>query len=81
MKQSEGHINIYSDAGEGTTIRICLPRSRQQEDLAVDMDTGPVVGGTETVLVVEDDKEVRATVVELLTDLGYKVLRATAAQA
>ncbi|MDV4156664.1 response regulator [Rhizobium brockwellii] len=80
VKQSEGHIKIYSEPGEGTTIRIYLPRSRQQEDLAVDMDTGPVVGGTETVLVVEDDEEVRATVVELLTDLGYKVLRATDAQ-
>ncbi|WP_372353195.1 response regulator [Pararhizobium sp. YC-54] len=80
VKQSEGHIKIYSEPGEGTTIRIYLPRSRQQEDLAVDMDTGPVVGGSETVLVVEDDEEVRATVIELLTDLGYRVLRASDAQ-
>ncbi len=80
VKQSEGHIKIYSEPGEGTTIRIYLPRSRQQEDLAVDIDTGPIVGGSETVLVVEDDEEVRATVIELLTDLGYKVLRATDAQ-
>jgi len=80
VKQSEGHIKIYSEPGEGTTIRIYLPRSRQQEDVAVDVDAGPVVGGTETVLVVEDDEGVRTTVTEMLTDLGYRVLRATDAQ-
>jgi CheY-like chemotaxis protein len=80
VKQSDGHIKIYSEPGEGTTIRIYLPRSKQQEDLAVEVDTGPVVGGTETVLVVEDDEAVRATVIEMLTDLGYRVLKATDAQ-
>lgn len=80
VKQSGGHIKIYSELAEGTTIRIYLPRSKQVEDLAVEIDNGPVVGGTETVLVVEDDEAVRTTVIEMLTDLGYRVLRAVDAQ-
>jgi CheY-like chemotaxis protein len=80
VKQSDGHIKIYSEPGEGTTIRIYLPRSRQQEDIAVETDSGPDVGGTETVLVVEDDEDVRNTVIEMLSDFGYRVLKANDAQ-
>ncbi|KKC34373.1 chemotaxis protein CheY [Devosia psychrophila] len=76
VKQSGGHVKIYSEVGEGTTIKLYLPRALQSEDVEALVDTGPVTGGTETVLVVEDDDEVRATVVELLTDLGYRVLKA-----
>jgi len=80
VKQSDGHIMIYSEPGQGTTIRIYLPRVRDPEEVAIEVDPGPVTGGTETVLVVEDDEEVRATVVELLNDLGYRVLKARDAQ-
>ncbi|MBB3936051.1 response regulator [Aureimonas phyllosphaerae] len=80
VKQSGGHVNIYSEVGQGTTIRLYLPRSTQSEDQEIAVDTGPVTGGTETVLVVEDDEEVRATAVEMLTDLGYRVLKAVDAQ-
>ncbi|MGU3390626.1 response regulator [Sphingomonas sp. M1A8_2b] len=76
VKQSGGHVKIYSEVGEGTTIKLYLPRAMESEDVEVIMDAGPIAGGTETVLVVEDDDEVRATVVELLTDLGYSVLKA-----
>jgi PAS domain S-box-containing protein len=76
VKQSGGHVKIYSEVGEGTTIKLYLPRAYESEDVEVATDTGPVTGGTETVLVVEDDAEVRATVVELLSDLGYRVLKA-----
>jgi signal transduction histidine kinase/DNA-binding response OmpR family regulator len=79
-RQSNGHIKIYSELGQGTTIRLYLPRAMQPEDIAIDVESGPVVGGTETVLVVEDDDEVRATVVDLLTELGYHVLKARDAQ-
>ncbi|MDB5526460.1 MAG: two-component system sensor histidine kinase/response regulator [Rhizobium sp.] len=76
VKQSGGHIKIYSESGHGTTIRLYLPRVRQDEDRVSETETGPITGGSETVLVVEDDEDVRATVVDLLSDLGYKVLKA-----
>jgi PAS domain S-box-containing protein len=80
VKQSGGHVKIYSEPGHGTTVRIYLPRVRQEEDLETHVDAGPAKGGAETVLVVEDDEDVRSTVVEMLTDLGYTVLRAKDAQ-
>ncbi|GAB0115856.1 response regulator [Acidisoma sp. C75] len=80
VKQSQGHIKIYSEPGHGTTIRIYLPRVHDAEDLATEVTTGPIEGGSETVLVVEDDDDVRATVVEMLADLGYRVLKARDAQ-
>ena len=80
VKQSGGHIKIYSEVGHGTTIKLYLPRAMEAEDVEVAVETGPVTGGTETVLVVEDDDEVRATVVEMLSDLGYRVLKAVDAQ-
>jgi CheY-like chemotaxis protein len=81
VKQSGGHVKIYSEVGEGTTVKMYLPRSREADDTYVALDTQPVVGGTETVLVVEDDEAVRATVVEMLTELGYRVLKAPDASA
>ncbi|MBW8295304.1 response regulator [Sphingopyxis sp.] len=81
VKQSGGHVKIYSEPGEGTTVRIYLPRSLASEDAEVQIAAGPVVGGSETVLVVEDDEDVRATVVEMLSDLGYKVVKAPDADA
>jgi PAS domain S-box-containing protein len=76
VKQSGGHVKIYSEVGHGTTIRLYLPRALEAEDVEVVIDNGPIVGGTETVLVVEDDAEVRETVIAMLTDLGYRVLKA-----
>jgi signal transduction histidine kinase/DNA-binding response OmpR family regulator len=80
VRQSGGHIKVYSESGQGTTIRIYLPRAFGAEDVTTEVDAGPISGGTETVLVVEDDEEVRATVCELLADLGYRVLKARDAQ-
>jgi len=81
VKQSGGHVKIYSEVGQGTTVKVYLPRSLADEDREVVVQDGPIVGGSETVLVVEDDDEVRSTVVETLTDLGYRVLTARDAQA
>jgi CheY-like chemotaxis protein len=74
-------VKLYSEVGQGTTVKIYLPRSAADEDREVMIQSGPVVGGSETVLVVEDDEQVRATVVETLADLGYRVLTAKDAQA
>jgi CheY-like chemotaxis protein len=75
-KQSGGHVKIYSEVGQGTSVRLYLPRVHDNEDMA----PGPVLveagGGSETLLVVEDDAEVRLTVTEMLRELGYKVLTA-----
>lgn len=76
IKQSSGHIKVYSEVGEGTTIRMYLPCAMQEESAQSVITTGPIRGGSETILVVEDDDDVRATVVDLLSELGYRVLRA-----
>ena len=76
-KQSGGHVNIYSEVGSGTTVKLYLPRSLQEADeIPAAEDALAVTGGAETVLVVEDDEGVRATAVELLKQLGYTVLKA-----
>ena len=80
VKQSGGHIKIYSEVGEGTTIKLYLPRALQAEDIISDTSRAPVRGGSETILVVEDDEDVRETAVGLLSELGYKVLKARDAQ-
>ena len=80
VKQSGGHIKIYSEPKQGTTIKIYLPRVRQAEDIETNTEIGPLTGGTETILVVEDDEDVRTTVVEMLSELGYRVLKAKDAQ-
>ncbi|MEO6299727.1 MAG: PAS domain S-box protein, partial [Paracoccaceae bacterium] len=80
VKQSNGHVKVYSEVGQGTTIKLYLPRSLHAEDHLVTHDSGPIVGGTETILVAEDDARVRETVIESLTDLGYRVLQASDAQ-
>jgi signal transduction histidine kinase/DNA-binding response OmpR family regulator len=77
IKQSGGHIKIYSEVGEGTTVKLYLPRAMQNEDVWAEPAPQAIRGGDETILVVEDDDEVRETAVALLTDLGYKVLRSS----
>uniref|UniRef100_UPI0026BBF73F response regulator n=1 Tax=Pseudomonas sp. SST3 TaxID=2267882 RepID=UPI0026BBF73F len=79
-KQSGGHIRIYSELGSGTTVKLYLPRTEQPEVVAVASPIGVAEGGDETILVVEDDLAVQATVIELLSGLGYRVLRANDAQ-
>jgi PAS domain S-box-containing protein len=80
VKQSGGHIKIYSEIDQGTTVRVYFPRNRKVEDPIEDVKSGPIVGGTERILVVEDDDEVRATVVGILSELGYDILQARNAE-
>lgn len=80
VKQSGGHISIYSEVGVGTTVRVYLPRTRAVEEAETDMVLSmPAVkfGKADTILVVEDDEIVRATAVETLQELGFTVLQAT----
>jgi CheY-like chemotaxis protein len=80
VKQSGGHIKIYSEPGEGTTIKIYLPRTRREQDMIDTMPAGVPLGSNERVLVVEDDEGVRAAVVDMLGELGYRVRKAENAQ-
>ncbi len=77
VKQSGGHIRIYSELGQGTTFKIYLPRVHTSEAVVDDVRRAPAVGGTETILVVEDDLSLQSTVVEMLTGLGYKTFKAS----
>jgi CheY-like chemotaxis protein len=77
VQQSGGHIKIYSEPGQGTTVRMYFPRA----EAPVTPATEPVVevqpsAGSETILVVEDDALVRAHVAAQLTELGYRVIAA-----
>jgi CheY-like chemotaxis protein len=80
-KQSGGHVKIYSEPGQGTTIRLYLPRDRRPAEEEIPRDETALAGGTETILVVEDDPRVQEAVVETLGSLGYKALRASDASA
>ena len=77
VKQSRGHVKIYSEPGEGTTVKIYLPRLHAVEPVRDREERPAAVRGTgETILVVEDDEDVRASTTEMLRDLGYKILEA-----
>jgi signal transduction histidine kinase/CheY-like chemotaxis protein len=75
VKQSGGHIRIYSEEGHGTTIRLYLPPASLVETTAVP-PIAQVVSGNETILVVEDDPLVRDFVVVQLRSLGYQTIAA-----
>ncbi len=76
VKQSGGHVKIYSEPGSGTAIKLYLPRSHEAEEVIAPMQGDALTRGNETILLVEDDEAVRATAAQLLADLGYTVLQA-----
>ncbi|MEF3131103.1 ATP-binding protein [Rhizobium sp. 268] len=78
VKQSKGHVKIYSEVGEGTTVKIYLPRlfSDGADDEVAEAPAIPEASAGEVILVVEDDPDVRAYSVESLRELGYHVLEA-----
>ena len=78
VKQSGGHVAIDSSLGSGTTITICLPRHRGGASAVADDGAAQAAdpGGTESILVVEDDDDVRAYTVGILRELGYRVIEA-----
>jgi signal transduction histidine kinase/CheY-like chemotaxis protein len=78
VKQSGGHIKIYSEPGEGTTVRLYLPRAIGAVTPRGQRGGAPVElpRGSATVLVIEDDPEVREVTISILGDLGYRTLEA-----
>jgi len=81
VKQSHGHIQIYSELGHGTTVKIYLPRSRQPEDAP---QPAAAPSGTSdqsrTILVVEDEEAVREAALAMMDELGYLRLEAADAE-
>ena len=92
VRQSGGHVKIYSEPGQGTTVKVYLPRlhaaargggdaGRRRAGDAADRPFPLPNGAGETVLVVEDDESVRRFTAEALRELGYRVLEAHGAPA
>jgi signal transduction histidine kinase len=79
VRQTGGHVRIYSELGEGTTLKIYLRRHAGDEDATEperkEQDIAHAVG-SETILVVEDDEALRTYTTEILVELGYRVLAA-----
>jgi PAS domain S-box-containing protein len=76
-EQSGGHVTIQSASGEGTTVKLYLPRARRVDLPAAEKKDEPTpVARNETILVVEDDPELRSLTVSMLEELGYSVLEA-----
>ena len=75
VKQHDGYINVYSEPGQGTTFNIFLPVIDGAEDLSC-AEPKQIPGGTETILLAEDDSGVRALVKIILTGAGYRVIEA-----
>jgi signal transduction histidine kinase len=76
VKQSGGDISIKSEPGKGTCVRIFLPQSEAEATPEEPLAGGPIQRGIESILVVEDEEDVRRTTAHLLSELGYRVLTA-----
>jgi PAS domain S-box-containing protein len=78
VKQSGGHVKIYSEVGQGTTVKIYLPRLVAEHVVAESLANPlPAEGSAEeTILVLEDDDDVRTSTVESLREIGYRVIEA-----
>ncbi|MFN7097231.1 MAG: ATP-binding protein [Gammaproteobacteria bacterium] len=80
VKQSKGHITIYSEQGHGTTVNLYLPRAVMKGEAVLDshkLATNVMQNGTETILIVEDEVDLLELVIEFLSGLGYRVLSAS----
>jgi two-component system cell cycle sensor histidine kinase/response regulator CckA len=76
VQQSGGNIWVYSEPGKGTTFKVYLPRVDAEVDVLRTQPAPATLRGTETVLVVEDEEQVRAVVLSILKRHGYKVISA-----
>ncbi len=76
IKQHNGHINVYSEPGRGTTFKIYLPMVESQMERGEDRKSAPPGRGSETILVAEDNDEVRTLTRRVLLRHGYQVIEA-----
>src|SRR4029077_14580178 len=76
VKQSRGHISVYSEVGHGTTFKVYLPALDKTVPVALSQSPGAAVKGAGTVLFVEDEPALRTLAVQSLKKLGYTVLEA-----
>jgi CheY-like chemotaxis protein len=78
VKQSGGHITLYSEVGFGTTVRLYFPRAEGEQPSTQTVTSPEIVSspGHETILLVEDDADVRQLTVDMLQELGYATLEA-----
>ena len=79
VRQSSGHVRVYSEIGEGTTVKIYLPRHFGADDdsaMQVPAPVSPRALGDELILLAEDDDALRSYTAQILAELGYRVLQA-----
>jgi PAS domain S-box-containing protein len=79
MKQSSGHISVYSEVGHGTTFKLYVAEAESADDVAADgaeEAVRPAANGRATILVVEDEAEVRDVAVSILAEAGYSIVEA-----
>jgi nitrogen-specific signal transduction histidine kinase len=79
VKQSGGHLKIYSEEGKGTSVKLYLPKARDETERhlpAANDRSESVKGGNETILVIEDDDMVRKLIVRTLSEYGYRTVQA-----
>jgi PAS domain S-box-containing protein len=74
VKQHDGLIHVYSEPDKGTVFKIYLPTVEREAEKAESVVEAPIQGGTETILVAEDDELVRGVIVRVLEDAGYTLL-------
>jgi hypothetical protein len=80
VKQSGGHVTVYSEPGRGTAFKVYLPRVEDAPDTERRPTPPAPVGGSETLLVVEDQPVLRELITEILQDAGYRVLSGASAE-
>ena len=76
VQQSGGFVGVYSEPGHGTTFKVYLPRTDQVADVSMSEAEVGQLGGSETILVVEDEEQVRAVACTILRKRGYNVIEA-----